>query len=222
MSNLGNKEVMARNIRHYMQVTGKTRNEICQALGIKYTTFADWVNAKTYPRIDKIEMMAKYFGIMKADLVEDHDYTPNITDDTVTLQIIGEVAAGYDHYACEDWTGEKVDVPRAWLRGRAVTDFFALRVIGDSMYPLYMDGDIVVVRRQTTLNRSGEIGVIIYNDDIATLKKVEYNMGEDWMKLVPINPNFKPEMITGEELEHCCILGVPTMLIRDVEQTERH
>jgi transcriptional regulator with XRE-family HTH domain len=35
-------------------------------------TFSDWVNAKTYPRIDKIELMANYFGISKADLVEEH------------------------------------------------------------------------------------------------------------------------------------------------------
>jgi transcriptional regulator with XRE-family HTH domain len=47
------------------------RNKLCSDLGIKYTTLCDWLNAKTYPRIDKIEMMANYFGVQKADLVED-------------------------------------------------------------------------------------------------------------------------------------------------------
>ena len=68
---LGNKDIMARNIRHYMELFGKTRNDMCEALGVKYTTFTDWINAKTYPRIDKIELMAEYFGIEKSDLIED-------------------------------------------------------------------------------------------------------------------------------------------------------
>lgn len=75
MSNLGNKDIMAKNIKHLMELKGKDRNEICKDLGIKYTTFADWINAKTYPRIDKIEMMANYFGVSKADLVEDSSET---------------------------------------------------------------------------------------------------------------------------------------------------
>lgn len=63
---------MAKNIRHYMNVFNVTQTEICNTLGIKMPTFSDWVNAKTYPRIDKIELMANYFGISKSDLVEEH------------------------------------------------------------------------------------------------------------------------------------------------------
>ena len=73
MSNLGNKEIMAKNIRYYMEKYDKTRQEMCDALGVKYTTFTDWVKGNSYPRIDKIELMANYFGISKADLVEDHN-----------------------------------------------------------------------------------------------------------------------------------------------------
>ena len=51
MTNLGNKDVFAKNLKKYMQLNGKTRNEVCQALGLKYTTFADWVNGKKYPQI---------------------------------------------------------------------------------------------------------------------------------------------------------------------------
>ena len=74
MNGLGNKEIMARNIRKYMNLSGKDRNEICKDLGISYSTFTDWVNANKYPRIDKIELMANYFGITKADLVQDCAY----------------------------------------------------------------------------------------------------------------------------------------------------
>lgn len=78
MSNLGNKEIMAKNIQYYMDKYGKTRQDMCEALGVKYTTFTDWVKGKSYPRIDKIELMANYFGISKADLVEDHN---DLSDD---------------------------------------------------------------------------------------------------------------------------------------------
>lgn len=73
MTNLGNKDVFAKNLKKYMQLNGKTRNEVCHALGLKYTTFADWVNGRKYPRMDKIEMLANYFGIKKSDLIEDND-----------------------------------------------------------------------------------------------------------------------------------------------------
>ena len=72
MSDLGNKKIMARNIQYYMQKKGKTRREVCEDLGLKYTTFTSWVTGEIYPRIDKIEMLANYFGVSKADLVESH------------------------------------------------------------------------------------------------------------------------------------------------------
>lgn len=72
ITQLGNKKIMSANILHYMNLKGKTRKDMCEALDVKYTTFTDWVNANTYPRIDKIEKMANYFGIEKSDLIEDH------------------------------------------------------------------------------------------------------------------------------------------------------
>lgn len=74
MNELGNKQIMAKNIQYYMNLNNKSRREMCEALGVKYTTFTDWVNANVYPRIDKIELMANYFGIDKSDLVEDRNH----------------------------------------------------------------------------------------------------------------------------------------------------
>lgn len=72
MSDLGNKTVMANNIKKYMRKSGKTQKELCSILGFKESTFSDWVTGKKYPRIDKIEKMANYFGVSKADLVEEN------------------------------------------------------------------------------------------------------------------------------------------------------
>lgn len=66
-----NKEVMAANIRYFMELYKVNSADVCKALGFKQNTFSNWINAKIYPRIDKIEMMAKYFGIEKSDLVEE-------------------------------------------------------------------------------------------------------------------------------------------------------
>ena len=76
MSDLGNKEIMAKNIMYYMEKHDKTRQDMCEALGVKYTTFTDWVKGKSYPRIDKIELMANYFGISKTVLVEERTEQP--------------------------------------------------------------------------------------------------------------------------------------------------
>lgn len=142
--------------------------------------------------------------------------TPNITEKTTTFPVIGDIAAGYDHIATEDWKGDTVEIPDSYLKGRDKSEFFVLRIKGDSMYPLYHDGDKVLVLKQATLNYSGEIGVVLYDDELGTLKKVEYKRGEDWMRLVPINPNYPPVMIEGQQLERCRILGIPKLLIREL------
>lgn len=72
MSDLGNKEVMAQNIQHYMNEWGISRKELANKLGLSYTTLSSWLQADSYPRIDKIEKMANFFQISKADLVERH------------------------------------------------------------------------------------------------------------------------------------------------------
>ena len=71
MSNLGNKEILARNLAYYINKTGRDQREVADAVGVAPSTFNEWMKAKKYPRIDKIEMLANYFGILKSDLIED-------------------------------------------------------------------------------------------------------------------------------------------------------
>ena len=68
---MDNKDVFASNLKKYMEIKGKTRNDISEALGISYFTVSDWVNGKKYPRMDKVEMLSQYFGIQKSDLIEE-------------------------------------------------------------------------------------------------------------------------------------------------------
>ena len=71
MSSIGNKEIFARNLKYYLEQTGKTQKEIADYLHVNPSSVNDWIKAKKYPRIDKIEMLSIYFGILKSDLIEE-------------------------------------------------------------------------------------------------------------------------------------------------------
>ena len=71
MSSIGNKEVFAKNLAIYLQRSGKSQREMADIMGVSSSTFNEWMKAKKYPRIDKIEFMANYFGINKSDLIEE-------------------------------------------------------------------------------------------------------------------------------------------------------
>lgn len=71
MTSIGNKQIFAKNLVYYIEKTGKTQKELAEIVGVATSTFNDWCKAKKYPRIDKIEILANYFGIQKSDLIEE-------------------------------------------------------------------------------------------------------------------------------------------------------
>lgn len=77
MSNIGNKETFAKNLSYYLSINGRNQKEVAEYLGVAQSTFNEWANAKKYPRIDKIEKLANYFGILKSDLIEEKDGKEN-------------------------------------------------------------------------------------------------------------------------------------------------
>lgn len=81
---MNNKSVFAQNLKTQMTLHGKTRKDIADALDLSYYTVSDWVNGKKYPRMDKVERLAQYFGILKSDLIEEK-LTPEKEKDNDTL-----------------------------------------------------------------------------------------------------------------------------------------
>ena len=80
MSNLGNKEIFAKNLAYYLDRSGRDQKEVAEVVGVAPSTFNEWMKAKKYPRIDKIEILANYFGILKSDLIEkvsEDGYSPS-------------------------------------------------------------------------------------------------------------------------------------------------
>ena len=203
VNNLGNKKIMAKNLKKYMQIKGINRQELSAAINVPYTTVSDWCNGKTYPRIDKIELMANYFRINKTDLIEEASLSA--PSNRGSIPVLGSIPAGTPLDAVQDIRGY-IDVPISW-----VDDHGALIVSGDSMAPKYLDGDTVIFRIQPDCE-SGQDCVAYVNGYDATLKKVIKNGAS--IVLQPINPEYAP--IVGNAENPITILGVVVELRRRV------
>lgn len=90
-NNLGNKKTMAKNIKRLMIEKNVNATEVCNALKIPQSTFNYWLMARTYPRIDKIEMLANYFGVSKPDLIEEPSAVAAEDLDSDTLRMLEEL-----------------------------------------------------------------------------------------------------------------------------------
>lgn len=80
-----NRDVLSKNLKRYIQMSGKDRKEVAKSVGVPYSTFSDWVNGYKYPRINSIEKMATYFGISKSDLIEDFEVQQKDNDALVAI-----------------------------------------------------------------------------------------------------------------------------------------
>lgn len=88
MRALGNKAILSKNLKKYIALSGKDRRELAEIWGFPYSTVSEWVNGRKYPRIDRIEIMADYFGILKSDLIEEPLTEENEKENDVLADII--------------------------------------------------------------------------------------------------------------------------------------
>lgn len=214
-------------IKPLFDQTGLNVQELGKELGISPRHIYHWnkKETKTYTRY--IVQIARYFDVSAEYLLgETDDKTPNrkmmippiISNNVVAFPVIGTVAAGYDKPAYENWTGDSIEIPRSYLHGREPNDYFVLRVEGDSMYPNYQNGDHVLVLRQNTLDYSGQVAVVVYDGEDGSLKAVDYTPGSERMTLRPLNTNFPPRHIYGEDMNQVHICGVAKLLIRELDK----
>jgi len=69
---MDNKKIFAKNLEMYMKKFDVDRYKIVEITGAKYTTVANWLQGANYPRVDKIQLLADYFGVKKSALTEEH------------------------------------------------------------------------------------------------------------------------------------------------------
>ena len=197
MSALGNKKVFSENLRKYMALYEKNRNDICNDLGFAYTTFTSWETGVNYPRIDKIEMLANYFGIEKSDLIENKSQEQSTSRHAkgVRIPVIGRVAAGIPIEAIED-IDEWEEIPEAMAKNG---EYFALRIKGESMSPKLQPGDIVIVKKQNDVD-TGDTAIVLVNGNDATVKQIKKT--EAGIMLVGLNLEvYQPHFYSNKEIE---------------------
>ncbi|CAM2864378.1 helix-turn-helix domain-containing protein [Mammaliicoccus fleurettii] len=187
---LGNKQVMAKNISRLMKENNIDRKKLSNDLKVKYTTLSDWINAKTYPRIDKIELLADYFNVTKADLVEDKEKQVLETLPVKKIPVLSKISAGMPIYTEENLIDY---IYFATKNLNSNKEEFGLCVSGDSMDKLFQDGDIVVVEKDAIVE-NGQLGVVMINGYNATVKRVRYN--DNQIILIPEsnNPQHYPQV----------------------------
>lgn len=108
------------------------------------------------------------------------------TTKTIKIPILGKVPAGIPIEAIEDIIGYE-EIPASMLKDG--NNYFSLKIDGDSMYPDYKTGDIIIIRQQNDCN-SGDDCVVMVNGDDATFKRVIKQ--EKSIILKPLNNNYEP------------------------------
>lgn len=126
------------------------------------------------------------------------------------VPLLGAVKAGYNYLAQENWIGT-IDVETSLVGDGK--DYFALKVKGDSMAPVFIEGDIVIIKKQNDCENN-EFAVVIINGDEGTLKKIKKT--DNGIILQPLNPAYGPVMYTKEEIE-----TIPIIIVGVVKQLKR-
>ena len=158
-----------------------------------------------------IEKLAKYFNVAPSYLMcMEEEKIDILGNPVVSIPILGTVKAGYDYLAQENIIGT-IDVERS-LVGNG-SDYFALKIKGDSMFPVLIEDDIVIIKKQNDFE-NGDIVVAIINGDEATIKKGKKN--DAGILLQPFNQNYEPLLFTYDEMD-----SIPVTIVGIVKQLKR-
>lgn len=128
----------------------------------------------------------------------------------VSIPVLGVVKAGYD-YLAEENVIDTIDIEKRIVGDG--TDFFALKVKGDSMQPVLYENDVVIIKKQDDCE-DGQIAVVLINGDEATIKRVKKSSNGIWLQ--PFNNNYEPLVFTNDEIEN-----IPVKIIGVVKQLQR-
>lgn len=210
MSDLGNKEIFAKNLNYYMSINGKDRNDLARDLNLPYTTITSWCKAEFYPRIDKIQLLANYFDIQKSDLVENKTDKEKSNSNSAIVFVYGNIPAGVPMECIEDIIDTE-EIPSDMLKGGK--QYFGLKVKGNSMEPEYLDGDTLILEKADDCE-NGDDAVIMVNGNDGTFKRVFKN--ENGVILQPLNPTYSPMVYSNEQIEN-----LPVKIIGIVEEIRR-
>lgn len=201
------------NLKTARKAAGLTQTEVAANIGITQNAYSYWENGKVKIDHESIAKLSKLFGVSA-------DYLMGISEQpeerAVKIPVLGTIPAGVPLEAIEDIIDYE-EIPQALLTGDK--EYFALEVKGDSMWPDYLPGDVVIVRKQPICN-SGDDCIVYVNGYDATLKQVKFNDADRSLSLVPRNPSYPPRTFTQEEVDTLpvTIAGVVVELRRKIKK----
>lgn len=176
--------------------------DLSNITGISKQKLSQYTNGVYEAKQEGVYLLAKALDVSEAwlmgyDVPSDRSglNPAAITEKGVRISVLGKVSAGVPIEAIEeevDWE----EIPADWIRGGK--EFFGLKVQGDSMYPKYLEGDTVIVRKDSTCE-SGQDCVVYVNGYDATIKTVKWQ--EDGsISLIPFNREYPAKTYTKEEI----------------------
>lgn len=173
----------ASNLNYYMQINGKIQDDLIKDLGIKSSTLSSWCTGVKMPRVDKIEMLAKYFGIHFSDLVEERKSEKK--SETISIPLFSSYKESYiytmDHYHVKDLL----------VNDNIPLNSFGLIVNDNSMSPLLDKEDIAIIERNAQFV-SGKIYLIL-NHNITIIRRITKT--DNGYELQALNPYFPVETV---------------------------
>lgn len=187
------KRIFSKNLRYYMNLNNKEQIDLINDLGFNKSAVSTWCNGTRLPRMDKVDMLARYFKISRSDLIEERKDTSNSICKSVAIPVYGRVAAGIPLEMIEDIIDTE-EIPENMAHSGS---FFGIKIVGDSMEPKISNGDIVIVRQQDDAE-SDDIVIACVNGNEATCKRLRKY--EDGISLISTNPVYPPMYFSNKEI----------------------
>lgn len=171
----------------------KSPNKVASEIGCSSGSVTAWKNENRIPRSTTLRKIADYFGVSPNDLLSSAPEENISKREVIKIPVLGYVAAGIPIEAIEDVLDYE-ELNADDYDGNY--EYFGLKIRGDSMYPRIQDGDVVIVRRQPTVE-SGEIAIVSVDREEATCKKVKFH--ETGIELISLNENYEPMFFSAKE-----------------------
>lgn len=186
-------------IKELREKYGLPQKAFAADIGVTQPTVSDWESGRKVPSAKSTAKIADYFGVTVDYILgrEESNVTGAVLSRAViNINVYGQIPAGIPVEAIEDIIGTE-QIPSEWASGGR--EYFALQVKGDSMYPVYLDGDIVIVRKESAC-QTGDDCVVYINGYDATLKRVKLRENGS-IEIIPLNVNYPPRTFTRAEAE---------------------
>lgn len=205
-------EKVGERLKRAREINNITLEEAGEKVHVHKSTILRWENGETEKfKIPTLEILASFYDVNPAWLMGYDVPMKSIPIDNIEkikVPLLGTVKAGYDYLAEENIVGyESID---------NVSDkenYYALTVTGDSMEPLFSDGDIAIVHKQDDFE-SGNTCIILINGDEATVKKVVRM--EDGIDLIAMNPYYPTRHFTKKDMQ-----DIPVKIIGKVIEARK-